>query len=132
MDTDGNIIGTHKGIIHYTIGQRKGLGISFGKPVYVVGKDSINNTVTLGDESELYTKMLIAEDINLISVAEITEPIRVTAKTRYSQNEQPATVSVNGNGQLLVIFDTPQRAVTSGQAVVFYDGDIVVGGGTIV
>ena len=124
--------GTHKGIIHYTIGQRKGLGISFGKPVYVVGKDSINNTVTLGDESELYTKMLIAEDINLISVAEITEPIRVTAKTRYSQNEQPATVSVNGNGQLLVTFDTPQKAVTSGQAVVFYDGDIVVGGGTIV
>ncbi len=132
LDTDGNIIGTHKGIIHYTIGQRKGLGISFGKPVYVVGKDSINNTVTLGDESELYTKMLIAEDINLISVAEITEPIRVTAKTRYSQNEQPATVSVNGNGQLLVTFDTPQKAVTSGQAVVFYDGDIVVGGGTIV
>ena len=80
----------------------------------------------------MYTEALFAEDINLISVDEINEPIRVTAKTRYSQVEQPATVSVNGDGRLLVTFDTPQRAVTSGQAVVFYDGDIVVGGGTIV
>ena len=132
LDTDGNIIGRHKGIINYTIGQRKGLGNSFGRPLYVVSKNSINNTVTLGDESDLYTEALFAEDINLISVDEINEPIRVTAKTRYSQVEQPATVSVNGDGRLLVTFDTPQRAVTSGQAVVFYDGDIVVGGGTIV
>lgn len=132
LDVNGNIVGTHKGIIHYTIGQRKGLGISFGKPVYVIGKDPINNTVTLGEEGALYTKTLIAEDVNLISIAEITEPIRVTAKTRYSQEEQPATVTANDSGQLVVTFDTPQRAITSGQAVVFFDGDVVIGGGMIV
>lgn len=128
---DGKILGTHKGIINYTVGQRKGLGISLGKPAYVIKKDIIDNTVTLGDEKDLYTSSLIAEDVNLISVAEINEPIRVTAKTRYSQHEQPAVVSNLGNGQYMVEFDSPQRAVTSGQAVVFYDGDVVVGGGTI-
>ena len=95
-------------------------------------KDVDTNTVTLGDESDLYTKTLIADDFNLISVAELTEPMRVTAKTRYSQKEQPATVSYLGNGKYMVEFDQPQRAVTSGQAVVLYDGDIVVGGGTII
>lgn len=131
ISTDGKVLGTHKGIINYTVGQRKGLGISLGKPAYVVKKDISANTVTLGDEKDLYTSSLIAEDVNLISVAEITEPMRVTAKTRYSQNEQPAIVSALGNGEYLVEFDSPQRAVTSGQAVVFYDGDVVVGGGTI-
>ena len=105
--------------------------VSLGKPVYVICKDPINNTVTLGEEDALYTKTLIAEDVNLISIAEITEPIRVTAKTRYSQEEQPATVTANDSGQLVVTFDTPQRAITSGQAVVF-DGDVVIGGGMIV
>lgn len=131
VSTDGKILGTHKGIINYTIGQRKGLGISLGKPAYVVNKDIAENTITLGDEKDLYTSSLIAEDVNLISVVGITEPMRVTAKTRYSQHEQPALISVMENGEYLVEFDEPQRAVTSGQAVVFYDGDIVVGGGTI-
>ncbi|MBQ8298223.1 MAG: tRNA 2-thiouridine(34) synthase MnmA [Ruminococcus sp.] len=131
IDMNGRILGTHKGIINYTVGQRKGLGISLGKPAYVVKKDVADNTVMLGDESDLYTKTLIAEDVNLISVAEITEPMRITAKTRYSQTEQPAVLSCLGNGEYLVEFDESQRAVTSGQAVVFYDGDIVVGGGTI-
>lgn len=131
VDMEGKVLGEHKGIINYTVGQRKGLGISLGKPAYVVKKDVDTNTVTLGDESDLYTKTLIADDFNLISVAEITEPMRVTAKTRYSQKEQPATVSYLGNGEYMVEFDQPQRAVTSGQAVVLYDGDIVVGGGTI-
>ncbi len=130
VDTDGKILGTHKGIINYTIGQRKGLGISLGKPAYVVSKDVSSNTVTLGDEADLYTKTLTAEGVNLISVAEITEPVRITAKTRYSQTEQPAVLSIR-NGEYIVEFDEPQRAVTSGQAVVFYDGDIVLGGGTI-
>lgn len=130
VDTEGRILGTHKGIINYTVGQRKGLGISLGKPAYVVRKDVKDNTVTLGDEADLYTKMLKAEDVNLISVSEITEPMRITAKTRYSQTEQSATLSYIG-GEYIVEFDKPQRAVTSGQAVVFYDGDIVVGGGTI-
>ncbi len=130
VDTDGKILGAHKGIINYTIGQRKGLGISLGKPAYVVKKDIISNTVTLGEEADLYTKSLVAEDVNLISISELNEPMRITAKTRYSQTEQPATLSLI-NDEFVVEFDEPQRAVTSGQAVVFYDGDIVVGGGTI-
>ena len=131
-DMDGNILGKHKGVICYTVGQRKHLGISLGKPAYVVRKDAETNTVTLGSESDLYTDSLIAEDFNLISVDELTAPMRVTAKTRYSQHEQPAVVSYIGDGRYRVEFDEPQRAVTSGQAVVLYDGDIVVGGGTII
>ncbi len=131
VSSDGKILGKHKGIINYTIGQRKGLGISLGKPAYVVRKDVEANTVTLGDEADLYTKTLTAEDVNLISVAEITDPMRITAKTRYSQHEQPAVLSYLGGGEYMVEFDEPQRAVTSGQAAVFYDGDVVVGGGTI-
>lgn len=132
VDTDGKVLGEHKGIINYTIGQRKHLGISLGRPAYVVKKDVASNTVTVGDEADLYTKSLVADDFNLISVPEITAPMRVTAKTRYSQTEQPAVVSYLGDGKYLVEFDEPQRAVTSGQAVVIYDGDVVVGGGTII
>lgn len=131
VDMNGKILGEHKGIINYTIGQSKGLGISLGKPAYVVKKDVLSNTVTLGDESDLYTKSLVAEDMNLISVEKLTSPMRVTAKTRYSQTERPAALSYLENGEYLVEFDEPQRAVTSGQAVVLYDGDTVVGGGTI-
>lgn len=131
VDMEGKILGEHKGIINYTVGQRKRLGISLGKPAYVVRKDVAANTVTLGDEADLYTKSLIAEDVNLISVEELAQPMKITAKTRYSQTEQPAILSCLGNGEYLVEFDEPQRAVTSGQAVVFYDGDVVVGGGTI-
>ena len=130
-DTEGKVLGTHKGIINYTVGQRKGLGIALGKPAYVVRKDVESNTVVLGDESDLYTSVLTAEDVNLISVEALEAPIRITAKTRYSQHEQPAVLSYVGDGIYKVVFDEPQRAVTSGQAVVFYDGDIVVGGGTI-
>ncbi|MDE6775598.1 MAG: tRNA 2-thiouridine(34) synthase MnmA [Ruminococcus sp.] len=132
IDTQGRVLGRHRGIINYTIGQRKGLGISLGRPAYVVNKDIITNTITLGEEKDLYTKSLIASDVNLISFAEISEPMRVTAKIRYSQHEQPAVVSYLGNNEYMIEFDEPQRAVTKGQAVVFYDGDIVVGGGTII
>lgn len=132
VDTKGKVLGEHKGIINYTIGQRKHLGISLGRPAYVVKKDVASNTVTVGDEADLYTKSLVADDFNLISVPELTAPMRVTAKTRYSQTEQPAVVSYLGDGKYLVEFDEPQRAVTSGQAVVIYDGDVVVGGGTII
>lgn len=131
IDTAGKVLGRHKGIINYTVGQRKHLGISLGRPAYVVRKDVEANTVTVGDEADLYTDSLIAEDVNLISVAELTGSMRITAKTRYSQTEQPAVLSYIGKGEYMVTFDEPQRAVTSGQAVVFYDGDIVVGGGTI-
>ena len=131
VDMNGNVIGEHKGIINYTIGQRKRLGISLGRPAYVVKKDILANRITIGDESDLYTLSLVAEDVNLISVADITEPMRITAKTRYSQAEQPAVLSKLEDNRYRVDFDEPQRAVTSGQAVVFYDGDIVIGGGTI-
>jgi len=130
-DIHGNILGEHKGIVNYTVGQRKHLGISLGKPAYVVSKDVSSNTVVLGDEKDLYTSSLTAYDVNLISVSEVKEPVRVTAKTRYSQTDKPAVLSYIGNGEYRVDFDEPQRAVTRGQAVVFYDGDIVVGGGTI-
>ena len=132
VDMSGKILGKHKGHINYTPGQRKGLGIALGKPAYVVKKDCKTNTVVLGDESDLYTMSLIAENVNLISVEEITEPMRITAKARYSQKDCAATLSKAEDGRYLVEFDEPQRAVTSGQAVVFYDGDIVVGGGTII
>ena len=131
VSCSGKVLGEHKGIINYTIGQRKGLGISLGKPAYVVRKDVAGNTVTLGDEKDLYTDHLTAYNVNLISVERLDGPMRVTAKTRYSQNEVPAIVTDMGGGEYRVEFESPQRAVTSGQAVVFYDGDIVVGGGTI-
>lgn len=131
VDTTGKVVGRHKGMIHYTIGQRKGLGVALGKPAYVVAKDVVSNTVTLGDEADLYQKTLIADDLNWISIEQLTEPMRVKAKTRYKHVEQPATISPLADGRVFVEFDEPQRAITTGQAVVFYDGDIVVGGGRI-
>lgn len=132
IDLQGNVLGKHKGIVHYTVGQRKGLGIALGKPMYVVAKDAVNNTVTLGDEKDLYEKALIADDVNFISIESLKEPMKVKAKTRYKHIEQPATISPMEDGRVLVVFDEPQRALTTGQAVVFYDNDIVVGGGIIV
>ncbi len=130
-DTKGNILGKHKGIIHYTVGQRKGLGIAFGKPMYVVRIDAVNNEVILGEDTEVYFKGLIAGDLNLISVERLESETRVKAKIRYNAKEVPATVYPNGEDTVKVIFDEPQRAVTPGQSVVFYDDDIVIGGGTI-
>lgn len=131
IDTHGNILGRHKGIIHYTIGQRKGLGISLAKPIYVIGVNPDDNTVILGSDEELYTRELTADNINLISVPCIEEPMRVKAKIRYRHTEQWATVTQTDNDTIEVVFDEPQRAITRGQAVVMYDGDVVVGGGTI-
>lgn len=130
IDKDGNMLGRHSGIINYTIGQRKGLGVTFGKPVFVVNKNVDKNTVMLGEQSELFKSTLYAEDINLISVEKLNRSMRVTAKTRYSQTEKPATIEPYGD-VIKVTFDEPQRAITPGQAVVFYDGEVVVGGGTI-
>ncbi len=131
-DTSGNILGTHKGIIHYTIGQRKGLGIALGKPAFVVSKNSSDNTVVLGSNDDLMSYEVMAEDVNLISVESVTEKMNVTAKIRYNQIDEPAVIYPPENGIMRIVFEKPQRAVTSGQAVVFYDGDIVVGGGRIV
>lgn len=131
IDLRGNVIGRHKGIIRYTVGQHKKLGMSFSEPMYVVKVDSQSNTVTLGKESDLYSDTLIATNINLISVSKIEKPMRVKAKVRYRQKEADATVTQLDENTLKVVFDTPQRAITKGQSVVVYDGDNVLGGGTI-
>ncbi|MDD6021869.1 MAG: tRNA 2-thiouridine(34) synthase MnmA [Oscillospiraceae bacterium] len=131
INESGKIIGRHHGAVRYTVGQRKGLGLAFGKPVYVFKKDMKKNTVSVGDESLLFSKELSANDMNWIAFDAPNRPIRVKAKTRYRQAEQWATVYPNGADCIDLIFDEPQRAITSGQAVVLYDGDIVVGGGTI-
>lgn len=127
----GDVIGRHKGIIRYTVGQRKGLGLSLGAPMYVCEINPETNTVVLGDEKDLYSKTLVANDINLISIPEIGGKMRVRAKTRYRQAEQWATAEQISQTELRIVFDEPQRAVTKGQAIVLYDGDTVVGGGTI-
>ena len=131
IDTTGKVVGRHHGAVRYTNGQRKGLGLALGAPVYVCDKDMEKNTVTVGPESELFTTTLVAGDFNWISIPELTAPMRVKAKARYRQPEQPATVRPLPDGKVEVEFDEPQRAITRGQAVVLYDGDIVVGGGTI-
>lgn len=132
IDTSGRVLGRHRGLIHYTTGQRKGLGLSLGEPMYVKSKNPVNNTVTLCREPELYSKRLVARQINLIAADTLPGPMRVGAKTRYSQREVPAVVCQTGEDELLVEFDTPVRAVTPGQSVVLYDGDTVLGGGIIV
>lgn len=130
-DIDGNILGEHKGIIHYTVGQHKGLGISTEIPLYVKSVNPQDNTVTLCKSEDLFTRTLTADNINLISVESIDKPMKISAKIRYRQSEQPATAIQTGGDSIRVEFDEPQRAITKGQAVVLYDGDTVVGGGTI-
>lgn len=132
IDSNGKILGSHQGIINYTIGQRKGLGIALGKPVFVTKKSATDNTVTLGQGEDLYASELFARDLNWISIPELSGSLRVAAKTRYSQKEQPAIIEPYNDSIIKVTFDEPQRAVTPGQAVVFYDGNIVVGGGAII
>lgn len=131
VGTSGNVIGRHGGLIRYTVGQRKGLGVTFGKPVYVCGKNAGNNTVTLGEEADLFRTELYLSKVNLISAESLSEPIKVTAKTRYTAKEQTATVFPEENGLVKILFDEAVRSPAAGQACVFYDGDIVVGGGTI-
>ena len=131
LDREGRVLGQHKGLIRYTRGQHKGLGLSTEEPLYVLEKDAAANTIRLGPDSALWTTELTAEQVNLISIPELTVPLRVTAKTRYSQREAAATVTSLPDGCIHVVFDEPQRAITAGQAVVLYDGEYVVGGGTI-
>lgn len=132
IDTEGNLLGEHNGIIHYTIGQRKGLGITFGEPRFVVSKDAKSNTVTLGKSEDLFTDTCYVANVNWIQIESLKEPMCVSAKTRYSQKESPATLYPEENGCVRVVFDEKVRAISPGQACVFYDGDSVVGGGTIV
>ena len=131
LDLSGRVIGRHRGAVRYTIGQRNGLGLALNEPVYVCRKDMAANTVTVGPEQALYSRELWADDMNWVAIDCLSAPIRVRAKIRYRQAEQPATVYPGENGKIRLLFDEPQRAITAGQAVVLYDGDIVVGGGVI-
>lgn len=132
VDLNGNVLGKHKGIIRYTIGQRKGLNLSLTQSMYVCKKDIDSNTVTLCLNDELFSTELYADDVNLISVKELKEPIKLSAKIRYKHKEASATLYPCENGKVKLVFDEPQRAITKGQAVVMYQGDTVVGGATII
>lgn len=132
VNRKGEKLGEHKGVIHYTVGQRKGLGIAFGHPVFVIDKNAETNQVVLGETEELFYKSVLVENTNFIPFDELKEEMTVGAKLRYSQREQPAVIKPLENGQVLVEFFEPQRAPSPGQAAVFYDGDMVIGGGTIV
>ena len=131
VDLNGNVLGEHQGLIRYTIGQRKGLGIAFGKPTYVCGKETASNTVILGENSDLFHRDLTAHAINLIATDRIDAPLRVQAKVRYSAKAAPATVEQVDADTLRVRFDEPQRAICKGQSLVMYDGNLVIGGGII-
>ena len=131
LDASSKVVGRHNGAIGYTRGQRKGLGLAMGQPVYVLGKDMKNNTVTVGSNEALFSRELIAEDWNFIPFDTLTAPLRCKAKARSRMAEQPATIYPLEDGKAKVVFDEPQRALTTGQALVLYDGDAVLGGGTI-
>lgn len=131
VDLQGNILGKHKGIIRYTIGQRKGLGLALPASMYVVAKDLEKNQVILGFNEDLLSSELYATEVNLSAIDEITEPIRVKAKIRYNQEAKDAYATME-QGLLHIVFDEPQRAICKGQSVVIYDGDTVLGGGIII
>lgn len=131
VDTEGNVLGKHKGIIHYTLGQRRGLGIPAASRLYVCDISPKTNQVVLGNNEDLFHSELTATKVNLISCESLKEPMRLKAKIRYRHPEQEAVAWQTEDGVLHVRFDKPQRAITRGQAVVLYDGDIVVGGGVI-
>jgi len=132
VDKEGNVLGKHKGIIYYTVGQRKGLGVTFGKPMYVIEIKPDTNQVVLGDNEDVFKTELIAKDVNFIPFEDVTEPYKCMGKVRYSAPLAPCTVERIDENQIKVTFEQPQRAVTPGQAVVFYQDQLLVGGGTIV
>ena len=131
VTADGRVLGEHSGVHNFTVGQRKGLGVATGSPLYVLQIKSDSNQVVVGDDKELYSRTLRARRINLISMAELREPMRVTVKIRHKHQPAPAVIESAGQDEILATFDEPQRAITPGQAAVFYDEDVVVGGGWI-
>lgn len=130
LDTDGNKLGEHRGLIYYTIGQRKGIG-AYGRPMFVKEIDAKRNTITLGEKGTEFSDELTASDVNFISGETPDKPIKLQAKVRYQAPPADALLHPLPDGRVRVVFDEPQRAVTAGQAVVFYNGDIVLGGGTV-
>ena len=131
VDMNGKRLGEHKGIIRYTIGQRRGLGLALPASMYVVEKDVDNNKVILGFNDDLFKKEVNVKNISFTACDGLDKPERLCAKIRYNQKEQPATVTQTDENHFKIVFDEPQRAITKGQAAVLYDGDTVVGGGTI-
>ena len=131
LDLDGREVGQHNGAIRYTLGQRKGLGIAMGEPVYVCGKDMATNTVTIGPNEALFHKTLVASDWRWFPFEQLTQPLRCMAKARSRMSEQPAVAYPETDGTVRVVFDEPQRALTPGQTIVLYDGETVIGGGCI-
>ncbi len=131
LDLSGNILGEHNGIINYTVGQRKGLGIALGKPMFVINKNALNNTVTLGDEEHLMSKTVTVKNINYIPFDTLNSDMKVKAKLRYSQAEEDAVLHPVSETEAVLEFSRPQRAPSVGQSAVFYDEDYVVGGGII-
>lgn len=132
LDREGHVVGTHRGAVSYTLGQRKGLGVALGAPAYVCAKDMEKNTVTLGRDQDLYSTGLRADSWFWFPFPALTQPMEVTAKTRHSLRETAATVYPEDGGNARVVFHDSQRAITPGQAVVLYQGDTVIGGGTII
>ena len=130
--SDGSVVGTHKGIIHYTVGQRKGLGLSMGHPVFVLEIRPDTNEIVVGTGEESLTRKVRARHINFMSVEDLPGKKRVFAKIRYNHKGAWCTAEKTGEDEILCTFDEPQRAVTPGQALVLYDGEYVLGGGTIV
>lgn len=131
VDKSGNVLGEHRGLICYTVGQRKGLGIALGEPRYVTALMPKENRVVLGSNEDLMSRELDAKNFNFIAFDTPPAEFRASARVRYRQAEQPATVRVTGEDTVHITFDEPQRAITKGQAVVVYDGDVVIGGGEI-
>ncbi|HEX2328975.1 MAG TPA: tRNA 2-thiouridine(34) synthase MnmA [Candidatus Angelobacter sp.] len=131
VTADGQVLGRHEGIHNFTVGQRKGLGVATGSPLYVININGAKGQVMVGGNDDLLSRNLMARDLNWIAIAELTEPLRVQAKIRHRHQPAGATIRPAENGEVLVTFDEPQRAITPGQAVVFYQDDVVVGGGWI-
>jgi tRNA-specific 2-thiouridylase len=131
VTSDGKVIGEHAGVHNFTVGQRKGLGVATGSPLYVIQIKNDTRQVVVGKDEELYSRALRARRVNLISTAELRQPMRVAVKIRHKHQPAPAMIESAGPDEVRVTFDEPQRALTPGQAAVFYDGDIVVGGGWI-
>jgi tRNA-specific 2-thiouridylase len=131
VTSDGQVIGQHRGIHNFTVGQRKGLGVATGSPLYVIQIKGDTREVVVGKQDDLYSRTLKAHRINFISVADLEQPMRVVVKIRHRHEPAPATIDKAADDEVLVTFDEPQRAITPGQAAVFYDGDVVVGGGWI-
>jgi tRNA-uridine 2-sulfurtransferase len=131
VTTDGKVLGHHEGIHNFTVGQRKGLGVATGSPLYVININGAEGKVTVGGNDDLLSRTLVARDVNWIAIESLSDPIRVSAKIRHRHEPAPAVLENAPNGEVRVTFDEPQRAITPGQAVVFYQDDLVVGGGWI-